>query len=96
MVGKKITPQKLADMVILRGIGYSNSEIAEKMEVSVSTIEYHFRELKKRAEETTPYQVALEVLMSAGPLYALKITPLRMTPDELVNKFVNELKGGEE
>lgn len=67
----KLDPVKKADIVILRGLGYSTTEIAEKLGVSPQLVSYHLKELKKRAEKVGPQWAFLEAMIQAGPAYPL-------------------------
>lgn len=82
----KITNKKLADLILMRAVGYSNSDIAKKLGVTVKTVEYHLRNLKKQAEETSPQVVVSKIIVGAGPDYALRLTPFKYTPDEMFGK----------
>ena len=84
-------PKQFADLVFLKGVGYSNEEVAEKLDVSVRTIQRHLSELKEEAGRTNPQQVVARIIIEAGPEYILRFTPFKFTLDE----FINELKEGE-
>ena len=91
MTDRKVTARKLADMVVMRAACYSNYEIAEKVGVSVSTIEYHFGKIKRRAEEIGAHMAVLEVLIGAGPDYLLfRFSPFKVTPEEVVKELEKE------
>ena len=78
-MGEKLNSTKKADILILRAVGYSTREIAEKLGVSQQLVSYHLTKVKKRAEETNPLWAFMEVLMKAGPGYPLisTLTTLR-------------------
>ena len=54
---KKLDITKLARMIMLRGVGYQQVEIAEKLEVTPNAISYQLRRLRKLAEEYGPEDV---------------------------------------
>lgn len=51
---KKMDIPKTAKMIMLRGLGYKQAEIAERLEVVPATISYQLRRLRKLAEEHDP------------------------------------------
>jgi len=57
---KRLNERK-ADMVALRGAGYSNIEIGRKLGISESTVRYHLGNIRERAKETSPYWAFAEV-----------------------------------
>jgi len=80
-----LTPAKLADLLVMKSVGWDNKRIAEEFNVSVRTIERHVDEFRKRAEEVGPHQAFAEVILNAGPTWGLfRFTPLRSTPEEIV------------
>ena len=48
---------KMARMIMLRGLGYKQAEIAEELGVVHGTISYQLRRLRKLAEEYGPEDV---------------------------------------
>ena len=91
-MAEKVSPTKLADLAIMRAMGMSHEKIAEALDISVRTVERHVAGLRKRAEEVGVHQAFLEVLMQAGPFYLLRVTPLRMTPEEIAKELEVERK----
>lgn len=51
---KKLDIDKIANMIMLRGIGYQQAEIAEELEVTPSAISYQLKRLRKQAKEHGP------------------------------------------
>ena len=54
---KKLDIAKIAKMIMLRGIGYQQAEIAEELEVSPATISYQLKRLRKLAKEHSPKDI---------------------------------------
>jgi len=54
---KKMDIAKMARMIMLRGVGYQQAEIAEELEVVPATISYQLRRLRKLAEEHDPKDI---------------------------------------
>ena len=72
MVVERVDPIKRAEIVLLRGLGYSTVEIAEKLGISHQLVSYHLSKLKERAEKLkNPYWAFLEVILQAGPAFPL-------------------------
>ena len=67
----KLDPIKRADILILRGLGYSTTEIAEKLNISPQLVSYYLSNFKRRAEEVGAHWAFIEVLLQAGPAYPL-------------------------
>ena len=45
---------KMAKILLLRGLGYSQSEIATRISVSQQTVSYYLKLMKSKAESTSP------------------------------------------
>jgi len=67
----KLDPVKKADIAIMRAVGYSTVEIAEKLNVTPQLVSYYLNQFKERAEKTNPHWAFLEVILQAGPAYPL-------------------------
>jgi len=61
------------------------------MGVSRQTVHRYLSELKERAEEIGYHQAVIELIMKAGPDYLMRLTPFRLTPQEIFEEF----EGGE-
>jgi len=61
---EKRLKKRKANIAALRGAGYSNVEIGRKMDMPESTVRYHLRKIRERAEETSPYQAFTEVFFN--------------------------------
>ena len=46
-----LTPKQIAELLKLRGLGWSQAEIAEKLETSQQVIGYQLKKLKKQSKE---------------------------------------------
>jgi len=46
-----LTPKMIAELLKLRALGWSQAEIAEKLETSQQVIGYHLKKLKKQSKE---------------------------------------------
>jgi len=69
----KLSPEDRADIFILRGLGYTTKEIAEKLGVTEPTVSYHISRFRERAEKVSPKWAFMEIILQAGPLY---LTPI--------------------
>jgi len=88
---KKITLKKKADLVLMKACNYTNAEVAKELGVSSRTVRRHLEEIKERAEEIGYHQAVTELIMKAGPGYLVRLTPFKMTPQEILKEF----EGGE-
>jgi len=61
---EKIDPMKRADILILRGLGYSITEIADKLNTSPQLVSYHLNKFKERAEKVGYQWAFVEILLS--------------------------------
>ena len=85
---KKIGPTELADLLFMRAVGWSDQEIADKLDVSLRTVQRHIAEIRKRADDIGPQLAVLEVVTRAGPAYGIfRLSPLGKTPDELIKEL---------
>ena len=67
----KLDSVKKADMAIMRAMGYSTAEIAERLNVTPQLVSYYLNQFKQRAEKTNPHWAFLEIILQAGPAYPL-------------------------
>jgi len=54
---KKLEIDKIAKMIMLRGVGYQQAEIAEELEVSPAAISYQLKRLRKLSKEYSPKDI---------------------------------------
>jgi len=76
----KLTAQDKADIAIMRAVGFTNREIAQKLKVSEPTVSYHLAKFRERAQQVSAQWALAEIILAAGPLY---LGPLR----DLINLF---------
>jgi len=51
---QSVVQPKMAKILMLRGLGYSQSEIATRISVSQQTVSYYLQLMKSKAESTSP------------------------------------------
>jgi len=68
---EKIDPIKRADIMLLRAVGYSITEIADRLNTSPQLVSYYLNAFKQRAEQTGHHWAFVEILLQAGPAYPL-------------------------
>ena len=66
-----LTPKQIASILRLRGLGWSQKEIAETLNVSQQVIAYHLKKLREKSKKTNPEDVFNSVL--AGGMAGLAI-----------------------
>lgn len=66
MKPQRLTPKEIAQIVKMRGLGYSQAEIAEELGVSQSAIQYQLQRIKKRAQKEGGDDTLIALLMGAG------------------------------
>ena len=71
MAKDKLGPADKADIVVLRGLGYSGDDIAERLSVTSDAIYYWLAKYKRRSEQVGPVWAFIEVMIQAGPAYPL-------------------------
>ena len=53
----KVSPELLAEIIILRGLGFRHVEIAKRLGVGKSSVQYHLKKLRDEALKTSPDSV---------------------------------------
>ena len=71
IVHMALTPKQIASILRLRGLGWSQKEIAETLDVSQQVIAYHLKKLREKSRQTNPEDVFNNVL--AGGLAGVAI-----------------------
>ncbi|MBU2559869.1 hypothetical protein KKA03_03150 [archaeon] len=61
-----------AEIVVLRGLGYTQEEIANKIGVTKEAVSYHLGKFKDRANEVGVNRAYSEIMLLAGPNFALQ------------------------
>jgi len=59
---KKLKHGDLGRIVILRGLGYSQAEIGERLGVTASAIQYHLKQINKQAKEEGENQTFIRLV----------------------------------
>jgi len=62
----KLKQGDLGRIVILRGLGYSQAEIAEKLGVTGAAIQYRLKQINKRAREEGNNQTFTKLVFGEG------------------------------
>lgn len=65
-MNKRLTERDIGDIVMMRGLGYSQSEIAQYVGVSQAAVQYQLRKIRKRAERNGRDNTLLALLLGAG------------------------------
>ena len=81
---KKLDVTAKARIAVMRAVGFTNREIAEELGVTEANITYYVKQMRKRAEQTSPELALAEVLIAAMPFYPLA---------QVMNKL-NKMGGG--
>jgi len=66
MADKRLSRRDISTMVKLRGLGYSQKEIAERLGVTQSAVQYQLKKLHNRARKENNDEVFMEVLLSGN------------------------------
>ena len=66
MPEKRLSENDVAKIIQLRGLGYSQSEIACELGVSQSAIQYQLNRIKKRAQDQGDDETFWGLLVGAG------------------------------
>ena len=66
MSDRRLASKEIAQIVKMRGLGYSQSEIAKKLNVSQSAIQYQLQRIKKRAQKDGEDDTLFALLLGAG------------------------------
>ena len=68
-----ISDTQKADIVILRGLGYTQKKIAQKLKITQNTVSYHLTEINKEAQTQGDKTTATKILTN-GYLEEIKKT----------------------
>lgn len=61
-----------AEILVLRGLGYTQEEIAREIGVTKEAIDYHLGKFKERANKVGANRAYSEIMLLAGPNFALQ------------------------
>jgi len=76
--------------MVLKATGYTNPEIAEKLNVSTGTVSYRLKKLHEEAKKTSPFFVFIKTLIEAGPDYMSRFSPVQHLPEEMLRMLKKE------
>ena len=80
-----LSPQQIASLMKLRGIGWSQKEIADTLGTSQQVVAYHLKKMKEEAKKKSPddvFKAALLGVLAMGAAAA----GLAMLIDQLIQK----------
>ena len=63
---KRLTEKEIATIVKMRGLGYSQNEIAQKLGISQSAVQYQLSRINEKARSEGDDDVFLALLIGAG------------------------------
>ncbi|MBU7027221.1 MAG: helix-turn-helix domain-containing protein [Theionarchaea archaeon] len=66
MIEKRLTPRDIAEIVKMRGLGYSQAEIAQQLGVSQSAIQYQLSKINERARNEGNDDTFLALIIGAS------------------------------
>lgn len=66
MVERRLTEREIAEIVKMRGLGYSQSEIARQLGVSQGAVQYQLAKINERAQKEGIDKTFLALLIGAG------------------------------
>jgi len=64
----KLKPEDLGRIIVFRGLGYSQAEIAERLGVTASAIQYHLKKINERAREEGNTQTFIRLVFGVNIL----------------------------
>ena len=80
-----LSPQQIASLMILRGIGWSQKEIADTIGASQQVVAYHLKKLREESKEKGADDVFSAALLGGMALGA-GISALALLLDQLAKK----------
>ena len=80
-----LSPQQIASLMKLRGIGWSQKEIADTLGTSQQVIAYHLKKMKEEAKKKSPDDVFNAALLG-GLAMGAAAAGLAMLIDQLIQK----------
>jgi|TARA_Y100000588_G_scaffold217010_1_gene230891 orotate phosphoribosyltransferase-like protein len=80
-----LSPQQIASLMKLRGIGWSQKEIADTLGTSQQVVAYHLKKMKEEAKQKSPDDVFNAALLG-GLAMGAAAAGLAMLIDQLIQK----------
>ena len=80
-----LSPQQIASLMKLRGIGWSQKEIADTLGTSQQVVAYHLKKMKEEAKKKSPDHVFNAALLG-GLAMGAAAAGLAMLIDQLIQK----------
>ena len=80
-----LSPQQIASILKLRGIGWSQKEIAETIGESQQVVAYHLKKLREESKQTSADDVFSSALLG-GMAMGAAVAGLAMLIDQLTKK----------
>ena len=80
-----LSPQQIASLMKLRGIGWSQKEIADTLGTSQQVVAYHLKKMKEEAKKKSPDDVFNAALLG-GLAMGAAAAGLAMLIDQLIQK----------
>jgi len=62
MYREMVSYKQKAQIIMLRGLGYDQSEIADKLDLSINQVSYNLREIQEEAQEEGDQQTYLRYM----------------------------------
>jgi len=85
MIDLALTPQQIASIMKLRGLGWSQKEIAETLGASQQVIAYHLKKLREKSKEVG-VDDAFSAAILGGMAVGAGIGALALLIDQLTKK----------
>ncbi len=80
-----LSPQQIASLMKLRGIGWSQKEIADTLGTSQQVVAYHLKKMKEETKQKSPDDVFNAALLG-GLAMGAAAAGLAMLIDQLIQK----------
>ena len=89
---QSVVQPKMAKILMLRGLGYSQSEIATRISVSQQTVSYYLQLMKSKAESTSPEEYFRSFIPYFSDKPPVIPTETRIAMDSKILEYFEELK----
>ena len=80
-----LSPQQIASLLKLRGIGWSQKEIADTIGASQQVVAYHLKKMREESKQTSADDVFSSALLG-GMAMGAAVAGLAMLIDQLTKK----------